>query len=93
MPVNLCQGLYVQLSGRKTQQLFFEDELALLVLLRALIRLVVLPSHGLFALPAADIPYHMSTGRHIALSWFACRDIDYVFEQVSFTVLPAEILC
>ena len=62
-------------SVDRTYQLGLQDKLPLLVLLRLLIRLVVFPPHRLLALPAADIPYHMSPGRHVALDGVGLRDV------------------
>ena len=75
-----------------TQQLCLQNVLALLVLLRGLVRLVVLPTHRLFALPADNIPHYMSPRGHVALNGFSLRDIYDGVEQVGFAMLAAEVL-
>jgi hypothetical protein len=64
------------LSRNIAQQLRLQDELALLVLLALLERLVVLPPHRLVALPARNIPHDVSPGRHVSLRSFAGRHVD-----------------
>lgn len=79
-------------SVNRAQQLGFQDILALLVLLRVLVRLVVFPADGFFALPAVDVTYHVLAGRHLALHGFGLRDVDDGVEEVGFSVLAAEVL-
>ena len=50
----------------RTEQLGLEYELALLVLLARLVRLVVLPPHRLPALPAQYVPHDVPARRHVA---------------------------
>ena len=54
----------------RTQQLRLQYELALLILLTRLVRLVVLPPHRLFTLSTHYIPYNMPTRGHIPLYSF-----------------------
>ena len=75
-----------------TQQLRLQNELPLFVLLAIFIRLIVFPSHCLFALPAADIPNDMAPRCHVALIGFAVDDVDDFAEEVGFAVLAAEVL-
>ena len=72
------------------QELRLQDELALLVLLRSLVRLVILPPHRLFALSAVDIPYEVPPRRHVALHGFCLGDVYDGGEEVGFAVLAAE---
>ena len=55
-------------SGDIAQELLLEDELPLLVPLRALIGLVVLPPDHLFTLPASDVSHCVSAGNHVAVA-------------------------
>jgi hypothetical protein len=75
-----------------TEKLFFEDKLALLVFLTALVCLVVLPSYRFLALSAGDITHDVPTGCHAALYSIALRDVDDVIEEVCFAVLASEVL-
>lgn len=75
-----------------TQQLSLQDELALLILLRRLVRAVVLPPDGSLTLPAADIAHDVATRRHVALVGLAQLDVDDDVEEVGFAVLAAEVL-
>lgn len=75
------------------QQLALEDELALLVLLRGLVRLVVLPADRLAAAPAGDVANDVTARRHVALRRFQGVDVDHHLEEVSLAVLAAEVLC
>lgn len=54
----------------RTEQLGLEYELALLVLLARLVRLVVLPPDRLLALPARDVPHDVPARRHVAFRGF-----------------------
>ena len=69
-----------------------KDILPLLVLLRALVRLVVLPPHRLLALSTKDVADNVSARRHVALVRLASFDVDDVVEEVGFSVLAAEVL-
>jgi len=75
-----------------TQKLLFEDKLALLVFLTALVCLIVLPSYRFLALSASNIAHDVSTGRHAALYSFALCDVDDSVEEVCFPVLASEVL-
>lgn len=76
----------------RTQQLGLEYELALLVLLARLVRLVVLPPHRLLALPAHDVPDDVPARRHVAFCGVGLRDVHDGVEEVGFAVLAAEVL-
>lgn len=69
-----------------------EDELALLVLLARLVRLVVLPPDRLLALPARNVPHNVPPRRHVALARLARVDVDHRVEEVCLAVLAAEVL-
>jgi hypothetical protein len=75
-----------------TQKLLFENKLALLVFLAALVCLVVLPSYRFLALSAGDIAHDVSTSRHAALYSLALCNVDDVIEEVCFPVLSSKIL-
>ena len=75
-----------------TEQFLLEDELALLVFLTALVRLVVLPSYRFLALSAGDVAHDMSPRRHVAFYSFALRNVDNFIEEVCFPVLASEVL-
>jgi len=78
--------------GNIAEQLSLKNELALLVFLTSLIRLIVLPANCLAALSARNIPYDVAAGCHVTLGGIASYDVDDVVEEVSFTVLTAEVL-
>lgn len=80
------QSIYV------AEQLGFKDELALLVLLRVLIRFVIFPANRLLALLAADVSYDMSARGHVPVTSFACNDIDHTVEEESLAMLASEVL-
>lgn len=63
----------------RTQQLSLKDEFPLLVLLRQLKRLIILPPHGLFTLPALDISHNVFAGGH--MSFYRFR-LGYVYYRV-----------
>lgn len=75
-----------------TEEFLLEDELALLVFLTVLVRLVVLPSYRFLALSARDVAHDMSSSCHAALYSFALRDVDNFIEEVCFPVLASEVL-
>lgn len=75
-----------------TEQLGLEDELALLVLLARLVRLIVFPADGLLALLAGDVAHDMAARRHAALRRLARLDVDHAVEEVGLAVLAAEVL-
>lgn len=75
-----------------TEEFLLEDELALLVFLTVLVRLVVLPSYRFLALSAGDVAHNMSSCCHAALYSFALRDVDNFIEKVCFPVLASEVL-
>ena len=68
-------GLRYRLAN-VAKQLMLKDELALLVLLRVLIRLVILPPDNLFALSTLDVADNMTAGRHVAFARLASLDVD-----------------
>lgn len=74
------------------QQLVLEDELALLVLLAALVRLVVLPPHRGPALPAQEVADNVPARRHVALLGGRRRHVDDAVEEVGLTGGAAEVL-
>ncbi len=74
------------------QQLGLEDELALLVLLGALERLIVLPPHRLLALAAHDVADNVAARRHVALARLARVDVDHRIEEVRLAMLSSEVL-
>jgi hypothetical protein len=82
----------VPCSGHGAQQLLLQDELALLVLLRALECLVVLPSDHLFALAACDISYDVPSGGHVAVARFRSLGVNDAVEEEGFAMLAAEVL-
>jgi len=73
------------------EQLSFQDKFPLLVFFTCLVRFVVLPPNGLLALPADDVPDHMSTCRHAALHGFGLVDVNNIVEQIRFAVLTTKI--
>jgi hypothetical protein len=75
-----------------TQQLLLQDILALLILLRALVRSIIFPPNHLTALSASDISHQMTAGGHVALTGLALLDVDDGVEEVGFAVLAAEVL-
>ena len=79
-------------SGDIAQELLLEDELPLLVPLRALIGLVVLPPDHLAALFARYVPHNVPTRGHVAVARVAGGDVDDRVEEVGFAVLAAEVL-
>lgn len=76
----------------RAEQLGLEYELAFLVLLARLVRLVVLPAHRLLALPAHDVAHNVPARRHVALRGVGLRDVHDAAEEVGFAVLAAEVL-
>lgn len=76
----------------RAEELSLKNVLALLVLLRGLVRLVVLPADGLLALPARDVAHDVPAGRHVALAGLALGDVDNRVEEVGLAVLAAEVL-
>lgn len=78
-------------SGDSAQQLAFEDELALFVLLASLIRLVVFPADGLVTLFAGDVSDNMSSGCHVSLHSLSLLDIYNVREEEGFAMLATEV--
>lgn len=79
-------------STDSTQELGLQDELALLVLLTRLVRLIVLPADRLLALAAGDVAHNVAARRHVALAGLAHFDVDDGVEEEGFAVLAAEVL-
>ena len=79
-------------SGHGAEQLRLEDELALLVLLARLVRLVVFPADRLLALPAVDVTHDVAARRHVAFAGIGLGDVDDAVEEVCFSMLAAEVL-
>jgi hypothetical protein len=75
-----------------TQQLLLQNVLALLILLRALVRAIVLPPDHLTALSASNISHQVAAGGHVTLASLTLLDIDDGVEEVGFAVLAAEVL-
>jgi hypothetical protein len=69
-----------------------ENELSLLVLLRALVGLIVLPSDHLFTLPAGDIPHSVSAGSHVAVAGLRSLGVHHTVEEEGFAMLATEVL-
>ena len=80
------------LSRNITQQLRLQDILPLLILLTGLKSFVILPSHRLIALSTSDVSNDMSAGRHVSLAGIARGDVDYIVEEVCFTMLTTKVL-
>lgn len=74
------------------QQLGLENVLALLVLLRRLVRLVVLPADRVAAAAADYVAHHVPARRHIALGRVTRVDVDHRVEQVRLAMLAPEVL-
>lgn len=74
------------------EQLQLEDELALLVLLARLVRLVVLPADGALASSAQDVAHDVPARRHVALRWLGESEIGDLVEEIRLTVLASEVL-
>lgn len=81
-----------RLLTNHTQQLFLEDILPFLVLLAGFIRLVVLPTDGLLALPARNIAHDVSPGGHAAFDGFGLGDVDDRVEEKRLAMLTSEVL-
>lgn len=79
-------------STNITEKLGLEDELALLVPLGGLERLVVLPPHRLLAATARNVAHDVAARRHATLVGLARLDVDNRVEEVGFSVLAAEVL-
>ena len=79
-------------SRHRAQQLGLQDVLALLVLLRALKRLVVLPPDHLFTLSACDISYDVSAGGHVAVARFRGLGVHDAVEEEGFAMLATKVL-
>lgn len=81
----------LQLSGDIAKELLLEDELALFVLLRALIGLVVLPPDHLFTLPASDVSHGVSAGSHVAVAGLGSLGVHHAVEEEGFAMLATEV--
>lgn len=79
-------------SGHHAQQLLLQDELALLVLFRALKCLVVFPPNHLFTLSACDVSHNVSAGGHVAVAWLGSLSVYDAVEEEGFAVLATEVL-
>lgn len=79
-------------SADGAQEFSLEDELALLVLLAALVGLVVLPADRLLALAARDVAHDVAARGHVALAGLARLDVDDGVEEEGLAVLAAEVL-
>lgn len=79
-------------SGDNAQQLGLEDELALLVLLAGLVRLVVFPPDGARAAAALDVAHDVAAGCHVTLGGLGGLDVDDAVEEVCLAMLASEVL-
>jgi hypothetical protein len=79
--------------GHIAQQLSLKDVFALLVLLRALIRLIVFPPDDLVTLSAVDVTHDVPACGHVALDGFGGGDVHDGIEEIGFAVLATEVLC
>ena len=79
-------------SGHHAQQLLLQNELALLVLLRALKRLVVLPPDHLFTLPASNVSHGVPAGSHVAVAGLRSLGVYHAVEEEGLAMLAAEVL-
>lgn len=79
-------------SGDVAQELLLEDELPLLVLLRALVGLVILPPDHLFTLPTGDISHGVSAGGHVAVAGLRSLGVHHAVEEEGFAMLATEVL-
>ena len=89
--MSLCQCLR-QHSRDLAKQLLLQDELALLVLLGTLVRLIILPPNHLFALSASDVAHGVTARGHVAVARLGGLDVDDAVEEEGFAVLAAEVL-
>lgn len=69
-----------------------ENELPLLVLLRALVGLVILPPNHLFTLPAGNISYGVTAGSHVAVAGLRGLGVHHAVEEEGFAMLATEVL-
>ncbi|KAJ3579252.1 hypothetical protein NPX13_g1310 [Xylaria arbuscula] len=79
-------------SDSQLDPLELEDKFPLLVFLVVLERLVVLPADRLLALAAGDVAHNVTPRGHATLRGLTGFDIDDRVEQVSLTMLAAEVL-
>lgn len=78
-------------SSNVAQQLSFEDEFALLVLLCIFIRLVIFPANRLLALPACDVTDNVPPRGHVSLARLASFNVDDAVKEVGFAVLTSKV--
>lgn len=90
--IGTCAMLKKNPLAHDAEQFFLQNELPLLIFLAALVGLIVLPTHGLFALPAGDVADDVATGRHTALDGIGLGDVHDGVEEVSLAMLTAEVL-
>lgn len=83
---------YLLRSGDIAEELLLEDELPLLVLLRALVGLVVLPPDHLFTLPAGDVSHRVSASGHVAVAGLRSLGVHHAVEEEGFAMLATEVL-
>ena len=83
---------YVLGSGDIAKELLLEDELPLLVLLRALVGLVILPPNHLFTLPAGNISYGVTAGSHVAVAGLRGLGVHHAVEEEGFAMLATKVL-
>ena len=79
-------------SGDIAKELLLEDELPLLVLLRALVSLVVLPPDHLFTLPASNVSHGVPAGSHVAVAGLRSLGVYHAVEEEGLAMLAAEVL-
>ena len=79
-------------SLHSTKQLRLKNKLPLLIFLRLLKRFIVLPPHGILAIPALDVSHNMSSRRHVTLGCFFLNHVYHIAKKVGFAMLAAEML-
>lgn len=74
------------------EQLGFQDELALFVLLGRLVGLVVLPADCLAAASTHDVPHDVAPRCHVTFVGLGTADVDNDVEEIGLTMLAAKVL-
>jgi len=90
--IQRASKLYTSELSYLTQQFLLQNVLPFFVLLRAFIRPIVLPSHHLFALSAADVTDDVAASGHVTLACLALLDIHDGIEKVGFAMLATKVL-
>jgi len=89
--IQRASKLYTSELSYLTQQFLLQNVLPFFVLLRAFIRPIVLPSHHLFALSAADVTDDVAASGHVTLACLALLDIHDGIEKVGFAMLATKV--